>query len=360
MQLKLVTIISAFLATAAVASPVEKRAEFVFTSYSQITSAQNYDYSSVTLQGPFTVPANKVIDLTWLNNGTTVNIVGKITFAHGSLNKYHDLLTIGGSDITVDGSYGTLDGSGPHYWDGKGSNSGSPKPKFIRLKGMSGTIKGLTIVRSPIHTFSISDCHGLTLTGVTIDNRGSKYDLGHNTDGFDISSSSSVTITDSKVYNNDDCLAVKSGSKIHFNNNYCDGGHGISIGSIQVGDIVNGVWVSNSTVSNSENGVRIKAYANAKGGRVNNINYKDITLSNITTYGIIIQQDYTNTGATGKPGGGALITDVNLNNIQGTVYGGENVYILCAKCSNFNFNNIAITGGNGSNCTGISPKPQGC
>ncbi|KAF9367319.1 Polygalacturonase, partial [Mortierella sp. AD011] len=58
---------------------------------------------------------------------------------------------------------------------------------------------------------------------------GTNYALGHNTDGFDVSDSTGVTIVGAKVYNNDDCLAVNSGSNIAFTDGYCNGGHGISI-----------------------------------------------------------------------------------------------------------------------------------
>ncbi|KAF9897822.1 hypothetical protein BX616_004922, partial [Lobosporangium transversale] len=171
--------------------------------------------------------------------------------------------------------------------------------------------------------------------------------LGHNTDGFDISGDSKgITIVGAKVYNNDDCLAVNSGSNIVFNDNLCDGGHGVSIGSIKAGGVVDGVSIARCNIVNSDNAVRIKAYANATGGKVNNITYTDITMSNIHKYGVIIQQDYTNEGPTGKPGGAAPITNVNLNNIRGTMSkkGRNNVYILCAKCDKFNFQKINITG----------------
>lgn len=36
----------------------------------------------------------------------------------------------------------------------------------------------------------------------------------HNTDGFDISGSDTVTLQDITVYNQDDCVAVTSGSNI--------------------------------------------------------------------------------------------------------------------------------------------------
>lgn len=38
------------------------------------------------------------------------------------------------------------------------------------------------------------------------------------------------------IYNGDDCLTVGSGaSNIHFRNSYCNGGHGLSIGSLGKG-----------------------------------------------------------------------------------------------------------------------------
>ncbi|KAG0278824.1 hypothetical protein BGZ96_002218 [Linnemannia gamsii] len=358
--MKFLLIISALAATAVMAAPAKGRAACVATSYDQIAGTKGC--SAITIQGPFTVPANKKIDLTGLKSGTTIKISGTITFAKGNLDKNNDLVTIGGTNIKIDGTSGKFDGNGPLYWDGKGGNGGVNKPKFVRLSKMSGSITGLTIVNSPVHTFAVNGCHGLTLTNITVDNRGPKYALGHNTDAFDVGSSSGITITGAKVYNNDDCLAVNSGTNIAFNGNYCEGGHGISIGSIKAGSVVDGVSIKGNTVVNSDNAVRIKAYANATGGKVNNVTYSDITMSGIANYGIIIQQDYTNEGATGKPGSGAPITNVNMYNIHGSMAkkNRQSVYILCAKCSNFNFQKIAITGGAATKCTGISPKPMGC
>ena len=124
-------------------------------------------------------------------------------------------------------------------------------------------------------------------------------------------------------------------------------------GSIQAGAIVEDVSITGCQVLNSDNAVRIKAYANAYGGKVNNVTYSDITLSGINNYGIVIQQDYTNKGATGKPGAGATITNIHLNNIHGSMSQGKgmSVYILCANCMKFDFRKIAITGGSGSACT---------
>lgn len=48
---------------------------------------------------------------------------------------------------------------------------------------------------------------------MTIDNSdGDTDDLGANTDGFDIGDSTNVVITGANVYNQDDCVAVNSGT----------------------------------------------------------------------------------------------------------------------------------------------------
>lgn len=43
-----------------------------------------------------------------------------------------------------------------------------------------------------------------------------------------------------------------------FLNNYCSGGHGISIGSIQSGKNVKNVQISNNKVVGSTNGLRVR------------------------------------------------------------------------------------------------------
>jgi galacturan 1,4-alpha-galacturonidase len=74
-----------------------------------------------------------------------------------------------------------------------------------------------------------------------------------------------VTIEDSTVINQDDCIAINKGSNIIFKGNSCTGGHGISIGSISSGVTVSGVQILNNVVKNNQNGLRIKTDASATG-----------------------------------------------------------------------------------------------
>lgn len=81
--------------------------------------------------------------------------------------------------------------------------------------------------------------------------------LGHNTDGFDISASS-VTVSKCTVNNQDDCVAINSGSTIVIEDSTCIGGHGISIGSIATGKTVSGVKIARNTITTGLYGLRIK------------------------------------------------------------------------------------------------------
>lgn len=164
------------------------------------------------------------------------------------------------------------------YWDGEGTNGGVTKPHpFVKFKGY-GTFSDFTVKNSPAQAISVGTTGGsATFDSVTVDNSaGDSGDLGHNTDGFDVSASD-VTIQvcrpciaclvpvliavaqNSKVMNQDDCVAINSGTNLVFKDNTCSGGHGISIGSISDAKVVSGVTISGNTVTNSMYGMRIKA-----------------------------------------------------------------------------------------------------
>jgi polygalacturonase len=73
------------------------------------------------------------------------------------------------------------------------------KPKFFYAHKMTNSnINGITILNSPVQVFSINDANGLTVNGVTVDDSAGTSQ-GHNTDAFDIGSSTGVTITNTKV-----------------------------------------------------------------------------------------------------------------------------------------------------------------
>ena len=63
-----------------------------------------------------------------------------------------------------------------------------------------------------MQVFSIDGAETLTLDSITIDNSAGDSAGAHNTDAFDVGDSNGVTISNAIVQNQDDCLAVNSGT----------------------------------------------------------------------------------------------------------------------------------------------------
>lgn len=102
---------------------------------------------------------------------------------------------------------------------------------------------------------SIDGAEDLEVVDVTMDSSagttGDTDTAATNTDAFDVGSSTGdiiyslslihsgtnishtgVTISGANVANQDDCLAINSGTTITFTGGSCTGGHGLSIGSV--------------------------------------------------------------------------------------------------------------------------------
>jgi len=125
---------------------------------------------------------------------------------------------------------------------------------------------------------------------------------------------------------------------------------------------VKDVTISSSTITKSANGVRIKTVSGATGS-VSGVTYEDITLSGITSYGIVIEQDYENGSPTGTPTNGVPITGLTISNVKGTVASSAtNIYILCASgaCSNWTWSGVSVTGGKKSTKCENIPSGASC
>ncbi|KAK3934284.1 putative endopolygalacturonase E [Diplogelasinospora grovesii] len=316
---------------------------------------------STIVLSALSVPSGVTLDMTGLNSGTHVIFEGETTFGYEEWSG--PLFAVSGSSITVTGASGSsLNGNGADYWDGEGSNGGKTKPKFFQAHSLTdSTITGVTITNAPVQVFSISGATTLAVTDVTIDNSAGDS-LGANTDCFDIGTSTGVTITNAKCYNQDDCVAINSGTDITFTGGYCSGGHGLSIGSVggRSDNTVETVTFSSSQIVNSQNGVRIKTISGDT-GTVSGITYQDITLSGITKYGIVVEQAYD--GTTGDPTNGVTISDFKLSTVTGTVSSsGTDIFIDCGSgsCTDWTWTGVSVTGGKTSTSCLNVPSGVSC
>ncbi|KAJ6108285.1 hypothetical protein N7523_009608 [Penicillium sp. IBT 18751x] len=348
------------------ASEIEQRSSTcTFTGANGAASAIKSKTSCSTIVlNNVAVPAGTTLDLTGLKKGTTVIFEGETTFGYKEWSG--PLVSVSGTDITVQGASGAyLNGDGARWWDGKGTNGGKTKPKFFYAHNMIGSkIENIYIKNSPVQVFSINGANDLTLSGITVNNADGDSKGGHNTDAFDVGSSTGVYITNPNVHNQDDCLAINSGSDISFTGATCTGGHGISIGSVggRSDNDVENVTIENCSITNSANGVRVKTVYGAKGS-VKNVTYKDITLSNISDYGIVVEQDYKNGSPTGTPTNGVPITGLTVSNVKGTVASSAtDIYVLCASgaCSDWTWSGVSVKGGKTSSKCKNVPSSASC
>ncbi|KAJ6617431.1 polygalacturonase [Mycena sp. CBHHK59/15] len=312
-----------------------------------VASAADLSSCTAVVITAFTVPSGNTITIA-AASGATVTMTGDITFAKTT--STGPLLTFDTDNIVFNGGDRNINGNGALYWDGEGTNGGVAKPHpFVKFKGY-GTFEDVTVLNSPAQAISVGTSGGSTvISGITVDNSAGDADsLGHNTDGFDISASS-VTVAKCVVKNQDDCVAINSGSTIVIEDLTCSGGHGISIGSIASDKTVSGVTIARNTITNGLYGLRIKVDADATAASVSNVKYEANTISGITEYGVLITQSYPDND--GTPGTGAPISGVSFTGGTTSVSVGSSAYTLvvdCGACSGtWDFSGLDATGGKG-------------
>ncbi|XP_019761280.2 probable endopolygalacturonase I [Dendroctonus ponderosae] len=329
---------------------------------------------NITIRDLF-VPAGETLVLDLLV-GATVTFLGNVDFA--LLNWAGPLMRLYGNAITINGAPGhSLNGQGELYWDTLGS-WGTKKPKFLIAEVSNGSIiKGLRFKNAPIHGIYINNSHDALFTDILIDNSEGDENValyghaGHNTDGFGVARSSNITIAHATVFNQDDCVVLNSGSNIYVHHLTCYGSHGISISvgfsndSIEQ-NTLSDVLIEDALIFEAMSGIHIKTHIDAGVGLIRNITYRNIGIIGSYSYGICIEQNYTNravpnTGA--PPLSNIPIVELNFFNVFGAVKAAAlPYYVICAKgaCSDWNWNFVHIFGQRVSVCVNYHPNDVSC
>ncbi|KAK2060926.1 polygalacturonase [Colletotrichum caudatum] len=325
------------------------------------------------------------LDLTFLKSVDvaitgTVNFCDDIDYWLSRTFKYTFQLSssmwkIGGTDVNVYGNgAGTLNGNGQKWYDRFASNATLQRPILLVTDGLhGGSITGLNMVNSPQWFNLIANSTNVLISDITIKVGSTSKNPAKNTDGWDIYRSDSVVIQNSHVDNGDDCVSFKPNStNIVVQNLVCNGSHGISVGSLgqYVGtfDIVENLYVYNTTMSNASDAARIKVWpgidtpfqpslsGGGGSGYVRNVTYDGFHHSN-NDNAITIDQCYGQKNQTicNQYPSNMTISDIYFKNFDGTTsskYSPRVGTLVCsspAKCLNINASNINVKTPSGAN-----------
>ncbi|KAJ7605290.1 pectin lyase fold/virulence factor [Roridomyces roridus] len=103
------------------------------------------------------------------------------------------------------------------------------------------------------------------------------------------------------VQTQDDCIAINSSNSITFTGNQCSGGHGRSIGSINTGDVVSNVTISNSVVTATVvSSVPMGFSSRRSRPRVSNVTYSSNNVSGVTSSGLLIPESPLDSRESGR------------------------------------------------------------
>ncbi|KIK03625.1 glycoside hydrolase family 28 protein, partial [Laccaria amethystina LaAM-08-1] len=192
----------------------------------------------------------------------------------------------GGTNVTLRGSldphWGWIDGHGQAWWDAQNQVNRPHGIAFSHI--INGVIRDMKIWKPIAWNFATSGSSNVHAFNNKIIAVSSTKSFPFNTCiGFSAGGSDMI-FEDNFIQNGDDCLTVGSGaSNICFRNSYCEGGHGLSIGSLgkggQVANVQN-VLIENIQMKSSLYGARFKSWAGGN-GLARNITWRNIVFDDV-------------------------------------------------------------------------------
>ncbi|XP_050238383.1 exopolygalacturonase-like [Mercurialis annua] len=247
---------------------------------------------------------------------------------------------------------GTFDGQGASAWKYNNCKKGGDcnrLPTSIKFEGVTNSIiSGISSINSKFFHFHISDCTNFTATDLKITAPGDSP----NTDGMHLSNTNGVNVSKITVGTGDDCISIGSGvTHASFSHITCGPGHGISVGSLgkyQHEKDVNGIVISDCTLSKTTNGLRIKTWPGSPPSAASGITFQNITMNSVQNP-IIIDQKYGSSSSTPSR---VKISDIHFKNIKGTSASDVAVSLTCSSsfpCQGIQLANVDLTynGGEG-------------
>ncbi|KAI9031612.1 pectin lyase fold/virulence factor [Phycomyces nitens] len=276
-----------------------------------------------------------VVSATGLSNvnvefGSTVNLPAYNTAFQSAIAYFY----LAGDKIHFSGN-GVFYGNGQAWYNAVNRNA----PVVFKPKATNSYFGGFTIKQAPRAHFSINGCSNTIFENLTINTVSSNSNYpAKNTDAFDVSGSTGITIRNSNIVNGDDCIAVNGGvSGLTVSGLTCTGSHGFSVGSLGKDgktDVVSNLNFLNNKCINCQNGVRIKTWPGGKGS-VSNVKFDNINLQKVDNPIIITTHycDNEKSSSCNSASTSLSISGVTLNNIYGSVSSTAKEPIVNINCS---------------------------
>ncbi|CAI8589564.1 unnamed protein product [Vicia faba] len=300
-----------------------------------------YKMGVLEVKGPCKAPVEVQVDGTIQAPGNNADLKGA-----------EQWIRFDGIDsLTISGK-GVFDGQGAAAWKDasiawKDKSHGRRAISLYFAYCNNSMVTGITSKDSKYFHFMVLGCNNITFDAVTI----TAPDESPNTDGIHLGRSNGVTIINTNIGTGDDCVSLGDGSKnVTVQNVNCGPGHGISVGSLGKypnEENVAGFIVKNCTLTETENGVRIKTWPDTPGKiTVTDMHFEDIIMNNVMNP-VIIDQEYCPWNQCSKKNPSKIkLSKVTFKNIKGTSGTAEGVIIICSSgvpCDGVELNNVDLT-----------------
>ncbi|ONK63350.1 uncharacterized protein A4U43_C07F14140 [Asparagus officinalis] len=248
---------------------------------------------------------------------------------------------------------GVVDAQGATSWNltrctGRNCHNSPLSTRFIKIS--NATIANLTLLNSKGYHMAIQRSNFVTVLNLNISAPGDSP----NTDGLHISDCNNINVTRLAIGTGDDCISIGPGNNnVSISGVNCGPGHGISVGGLgkymDDKDVI-GVKVNNCTISNTQNGIRIKTWPGSQPGRASNFKFEDIIVNNVSRP-IIIDQEYCPKKTCSNKPSLFKVNNVTFNRISGTSSRPVAVNLKCSSsvpCENVKLHDVNLEHINGA------------
>ncbi|XP_049393549.1 probable polygalacturonase At1g80170 [Solanum stenotomum] len=259
--------------------------------------------------------------------------------------------------LTVEGG-GIINGMGQEWWARSckvnRTNPCHHAPTALTFHKCNNLkVKNIKIFNSQQMHLAFTGCKHVTVSQLVVKAPGDSP----NTDAIHISSSTQVNVKDCTIGTGDDCISiVGNSSRIKVKNIVCGPGHGISIGSLGKSNSFSQVYnvhVNGASISNTENGVRIKTWQGGS-GFVKKVSFENVWMENVSNP-IIIDQYYCDSmKPCSNKTSNIRIDSISFMGIKGTSATERAVTLACSDsfpCRKLYLEDIQLTSSSGDPTT---------